>query len=475
MGTGIPRIALITAAIVALAGCGSSSNRTGGTRTAHRVVLTLANGNHTSIELTPFANAVARLSHGTMAIRFRNDWRAGTTDYEPGVMRDVAGGRADLGWAGTRAFDDVGVRAFDALHAPLLVESYDTERRVLEGPLPEHMLAALPHGLAGIGVLPGPMRKPLGIAPLTGPAGFRGRELAITRSAVARATLRALGARSVEIPSGGEITGLDGVESQVDSLQGNGYDADAKYLAADVNLWPRPLVLFASRRTFDRLSTEQRDVLRRAAAESVAPTLEQIKGDERDAADILCRRGVEFVTAGATRLASLRRAVAPVYARLERDSQTRRAIEQIRAARANDAPSTLPRCRHAQQKAAASVARTPLDGVWVLHTTADDLRRIGTPEQDINPENYGDLSMSLGRGRFVQRQSAGDRAAGGFTVKDHVVTFSVETATGGPARSRPGEVYTYRWSVYRDRLTLSRVRGKVSPEPMRARPWHRAG
>ena len=474
MLTRIRCIAMIAAAVGVLAGCDTSSDRVGGTRSADRVVLTMVNGNDASIELDPFAKAVARLSKGSLAIRFDNGWRAGTTDYERGIIRDVAGGRADLGWVGTRAFDDAGVRAFDALHAPLLVDSYDVERRVLEGPLAGQMLAALPHGLAGIGVLPGPMRKPLGIAPFTEPADFRGRAVAITRSAVASATLRALGARGVEIPSGGEITGLDGVESQVDAILGNGYDGDAKYLAADVNLWPRPLVLFASRRAFDRLTAEQRDVLRRAAAESIGPTLAQIEHDERDAAAILCRRGVEFVTAGASRLAALRRAVAPVYRQLERDAQTRRAIEQIRAAGSGATPSTLPRCSHVDRTAASS-ERTPLDGVWVLRTTADDLRRIGVPQEDINPENYGELSMSLDRGRFVQRQSSGDRAAGSFTVEDHIITLTAETASGGHARTRPGEVWSFRWSLYRDRLTLSPVRGKVSPPPMVARPWQRVG
>src|SRR5919197_2480540 len=183
----IRRITLIAAALGVLAGCGSSSDRAGGTRAAHRVVLTMANGNVPSIELDPFAKAVARLSGGTLAIRFHNAWREGTTDYERGIIRDVAPGRADLGWVGTRAFDDVGVRAFDALHAPLLVDSYGAERRGVGGPPPRPMPGAVPPGLAGIGVLPGPMRKPLGIAPFTEPADFRGRAVAITRSAVASA------------------------------------------------------------------------------------------------------------------------------------------------------------------------------------------------------------------------------------------------------------------------------------------------
>jgi hypothetical protein len=60
-------------------------------------------------------------------------------------------------------------------------------------------------------------------------------------------------------------------------------------------------------------------------------------------------------------------------------------------------------------------------------------------------------------------------------VEDHIITLTAETASGGHARTRPGEVWTFRWSLYRDRLTLSPVRGKVSPPPMVARPWQRVG
>ena len=40
------------------------------------------------------------------------------------MIGDVEAGKADLGWAGSRAFDSVGVPSFDALHAPLLIDSY---------------------------------------------------------------------------------------------------------------------------------------------------------------------------------------------------------------------------------------------------------------------------------------------------------------------------------------------------------------
>src|SRR5687768_17005545 len=125
-------LTLLIACAVALNACSTgSSDKAGGKTRPDVTTLVLANGNGESDELKPFADAVARLSAGTLRIRFEDAWRNGERRYEAGLIRDVAAGRADLGWAGSRAFDDVGVRAFDALHAPLLIDSYALQRAVL--------------------------------------------------------------------------------------------------------------------------------------------------------------------------------------------------------------------------------------------------------------------------------------------------------------------------------------------------------
>src|SRR5918911_2878383 len=103
-----PRLTIAAAAAVAAtlaaAGCGASGpDRAGGTEKAKPVVLTFANGNGDTLELEPFAAAVRRLSHGSIRIKFENDWRHGSTSYEQGVIRDTAAGRADLAWSSARA------------------------------------------------------------------------------------------------------------------------------------------------------------------------------------------------------------------------------------------------------------------------------------------------------------------------------------------------------------------------------------
>ena len=146
------------------AGC-AGDDRAGGKPEPTALTLTMANSLYRPEELQPFADEVTRLSGGTMRIEFRDRWLGWPWRRpESAVIHDVAAGKADLGWVGSRAWDDVGVSSFNALHAPLLVDSYVLQGEVLESGVPGEMLKALePLRLVGLGVLPGPLRKLLGV------------------------------------------------------------------------------------------------------------------------------------------------------------------------------------------------------------------------------------------------------------------------------------------------------------------------
>ena len=49
---------------------------------------------------------------------------------QAGTLEDVKTGKVDMAWVGARAFDTVGVTSFQALVAPLLIDSYDLEAKV---------------------------------------------------------------------------------------------------------------------------------------------------------------------------------------------------------------------------------------------------------------------------------------------------------------------------------------------------------
>jgi hypothetical protein len=56
-----------------------------------------------------------------------------------------------------------------------------------------------------------------------------------------------------------------------------------------------------------------------------------------------------------------------------------------------------------------------------------------------------------------------------------VAQFSQERNAIAPdgAVNKPGEFFTFRWSLYRGVLTLSPVAGAVSRQPSMAKPWLR--
>ena len=117
--------------------------------------------------------------------------------YERGVVQDVRSGKADLGIVGVRVWDTMGVTAFGALLAPLLVNSFEAERRVVESELlPERMLKGVEGaGVVGIALLPGALRRPFGFAhAFLRPEDYRGATVGIRPGALARQTFHALGA-----------------------------------------------------------------------------------------------------------------------------------------------------------------------------------------------------------------------------------------------------------------------------------------
>ena len=381
------RIAATVAAVSALgmagSGCsGGSANKAGGRGPETPLVLVMANGNAVPAELQPFVDAVGRLSRGSVQIKLRNRWREGERDYEAGIIRDIRAGKADLGWVGSRAWDSVGDTRFDALDAPFLIDSYELEEKVLQGRIPLRMLRSLsPFGLSGLGVLPGPMRKPLAVSrALLVPGEFRGLKIGIAESSLARETLRALGAAPRAMPSGGPITGLDGAEVHIASIYGNDYELRAKYLSVNVNLWPRPLVLFMSKRRFTELTPSERKLLLNAARKAVPATLASVRGLEQDDASALCRRGLRFATATPADLVQLREAVAPVYARLERERATRSFITSINAMRAtlSEPSASLPPCAREPTPSASLIP----NGRYENTMTRVDVRRARVPSGD---------------------------------------------------------------------------------------------
>jgi len=327
---------------------GSTSDRAGASLHTKPLTLTLA-AHDDDYGYGTFASAVDRLSGGSLRIRVAGNWRASgdrrEIDYERGIVEDVRSGKVPLGIVGVRVWDTLGVTSLQALLAPFLIDSLALERRAIETPFARRALAEVRKtGVVGIAVLPGRLRRPLGLTrPLLRPDDYVGARIAIRLGRVAEQTFHALGGSAAGyIP--GNLTAFDGAELDPLTITENSYDSGARALTGNVVFWPKPQTIVMNRRDYDGLTSEQRQILATAGRDASVPELKRISRDQQVGLSALCEAGFTVSTATPSDLAALRRAVLPVYSRLERDPQTSRWIARITRIRGSE-PAGPPALR----------------------------------------------------------------------------------------------------------------------------------
>jgi TRAP-type C4-dicarboxylate transport system substrate-binding protein len=452
-------IVMATAALATLttitAGC-TAVDRAGGTAGQHVTTLHFAQENDgpPAEQLQAWADQVEKDSEGSLKVSFDNGYRLGDPHVEAAVIDDVKAGKVDLGWVGARAFDDVGVTTFQALLAPMLVDSQDLQAAVFEKGIPQEMLAGVDDaGVHGVAVLPGPMRKVLGVDhPFLEPADFKGETIGIQESALTTETFATLGAVTRALPSGADISGVDGYEQQLSSIYGNGYDATAGYVTANLDLWPRPLVVIVNQDTYDSLTAAQRQVLDKAAGKVMGQALDVARTDDASGMDGLCRTSMDFPEASQNQLDALTHALAPVYKRILHDATSAPWFKRILALKqqVGAAPDTMRCAVRGDKPVTDRVAgdyRATIDwphvdvpqeckpgspegdrtSVYVLHLTDGDV------SMDVQPGGTGDpVTAYRGSYRVFRDQlelSDGVPLTAHFTVDQNALVLT--SMTGG--------------------------------------------
>ena len=483
-------VALATTLAIGAAACGSGSLDKAGGPVTKPVVLTLADGEGDLSNAQPFANAVSGLSRGSLQIKIEGDWRHTDPNYETGLIKDVQAGKAQLGITASQAFDTVGIDSFQALQTPFLIDSYPLERKVLDRGIPARMLAGLrPYGLVGLGILPGPLRRPLGFTrPLLAASDYRGARIGIRPSQVTADIFRALGAipdTQTRSRSGVSITrGLTGFEGPANIID-SGFALPGAILTGNVVFEPRPSVIFMNQRAFGSLTPGERGVLLRAAAKARSTGVYQ--GNDLASVADLCRRGIKIVSASAADLAGLRAAIQPVYRTLDANPTTKTFIEEIAAMRkaAGDSPSTVT-CPAAAAKSGIISAAATLQGTWHVSYTQSELAAAGADPNELGPPvgNFGHFTLKLSQGRWWWRNTGGDPAA----LPNNRYAYGTYVVTGDKINlyrhdnaypSSDTEIWgPYIWSVYRDTLTFKRdgwTGGIQGPTGLTVKPWSRIG
>ncbi len=441
-------VALAVIAAVVAGGCsggggGGSGDKAGGS--GEPVVLRMANAYgdlQTARVIGHFVSQVKERSGGNLRVQVASTWGDFADDAEQQVVRAVAAGKVDLGWAGARVFDTIGVTSFQALQAPMLIDSYALEQAVVASDMPGQMLQSLDKvGVRGLGVLADGLRKPIAVKhPVLGVGDWRGITFGTLKSQGQAQAIRSLGATPMEVfrRSRNEalLDGrLQGLEMDLFVYEHGALAHPAPYVTANVTLWPQMDVLFANPNRLARLTEQQRGWLQQA----VQDTGRMAALADRDAQSLknACRSGARFANASPADLAALRKAFAPVDASLERDAQTKAFIERIQALKrstAAEAPLAIPAgCTgKASEQPAASAGTVPADlnGVYRYTITKKDAIAAGAGDDPDYPttntvwlEDDGSFRASGGlRGTY---SVTGDRIT--FDVPDfgYSLTFTL--------------------------------------------------
>jgi TRAP-type C4-dicarboxylate transport system substrate-binding protein len=459
----LPALALVAA------GC-SGGTKAGGKAREHNVVLTIANHDFGDRDLAEYIAAVRRLSGGSIRLALGDDWRPEQVGFDRGTLADVRKGKVDLAKIAVRSYDQVGIDDFQAVMAPFLVDGLTLEQKVLESGLPEEMLPGVRRlGVEGLAMLPGELRRPLGLERrLLGPSDYRGSVIGSTPGQVSALTFRMLGATPRAYLTGGlPPWRFDGAELDLRTLDDDQFAAVGhSSVTANVAFWPRVFSVVGNREVLAKLTSAQREILREAARQALAPAIERLRLEDSSEAGLLCRRErLAFVEATASQLAGLRAAVRPVYAKLEQNPETHALITRIREMKRR--PSSLEPALRCPRSLPHQTAATPLDGTWEM--TAGLVQVVAAthiPRDDARID-VGRYRLVLRRGRVsasVLYSDATSHNTGVFTVRGDTVEL----------RFPDGEDGIYRWNVYRGTLTLRYLPGnkKGPPNPTFA-PWHR--
>ena len=391
----------VTVAMLAV-GCSggeSAADKAGGP--GEPVVLTMAN-TYTDLNKLPavqsFVSQVEVRSDGNLRIKTMDAYGNSSADAEQQVVRAVADGTVDLGWAPTRVFDTMGVTAFQALQAPMLIDSYALEQAVITAGIPGQMLQGVDRiGVRGLGVLADGLRKPVAVkGALLGPTDWRGLTFGTLESQGQALAIRALGATPMVVQGDNRKKALNsgklqGFEHHLLVYQANALAQLAPYVTANVNLWPQMDVLLANPDRFAALSEQQRSWLDQAAHDATERSVALADQDAQIIQDV-CKGGARFANASKADLAALNKALAPVFASLEKDPQTKAFIQQIENLKRStpaDTPLAIPAdCTgKAPEETVEQSGTVPaeLNGTYRYVLTKDDARKGGEGNLDEYP------------------------------------------------------------------------------------------
>ena len=457
----VQRLAPVLLVAAILGGCASSAEpapstdqrgKAGGH--AGPIAITVADsqfqGRPSNLPLDELKRQIESQSAGAMKVEILYEASADADPpYSDGPVVDkVRSGDFQMAVVPARAWSAKDVTSMRALQAPFLFQSDGHVAAALRDRLiTRDLLSGLEGtGVTGLTLFPESLRHLFSYRePLLTPADVRGKTFQAIASLETTAIIEALGGQAVylsdaEWEQGIAAGTIDGTDSGLSISVRSPLNWEST-ATGNASIYAKVVSLVVNTSFWNGLSEEQRAIIASAADATREWAIENQTTDA-EAATAFCEAGGRVVVADRQELEAFREAVQPVYAKLEEDPLTKRAIAAIAALPGQgDAESVAP-CEPDAPVLEPEGGALP-DGVYRIEATEAFLK---ADYPDFYPNAEGVYTFTLDDGRwafdYVSPNGESDHQSGTYRVSGDDVQWLWD-----PCCAYPNPVIDATWSV----------------------------
>jgi tripartite ATP-independent transporter DctP family solute receptor len=303
---------LLIAAVAALAMAGAAA--VGAQDKTLRVAYVQKPDHPHGLGVAHFADLVQKKSGGKIAVKTFGSAQLGG-DVQ--VQSAVQGGTIDMTIVIPSLLTGM-VKDFVLLDLPFLFNNYAEADAVLDGPIGRKMLAKLPdHGLLGLAYWDHGFRIVTNSRlPITKVEDFAKLKIRVPQSNISIETFNALGSNAVPMPipelyTALESKAVDGQENPYAAVEALKFNEVQPFASATRHAY-NPLVVLFSKKTWDRLSADERKIIQDAANEAGAYERKVSREANDKSADTLKAKGMKINEIAPAEIVRMREKAKPV-------------------------------------------------------------------------------------------------------------------------------------------------------------------
>ncbi|MBS3918479.1 MAG: DctP family TRAP transporter solute-binding subunit [Deltaproteobacteria bacterium] len=226
-----------------------------------------------------------------------NLFPSGQLGNENEMIKNLTMGTMDLGVI-TNAPTGAFIKSFMALDLPFIFPNEKVAHAVLDGKAGEMLLEKLKSlNIVGLGYSEGGFRHMINnVRPIKAPEDTKGIKFRVMTTPIYIGLFQSLGSNAVPMPWGEVFTAvqqkvIDGLEIPIPVIYANKYHEVAKYLSLTGHTYS-PLIIMCSEQRWKKFSSEEKEMVKRAAREAAVFERSKLKDIISDILDKLKTTGM---------------------------------------------------------------------------------------------------------------------------------------------------------------------------------------